>query len=62
MRQGRLQLVCRRFRAPSAPDKQPRRRHLARRVRALLGLLARDADSRELEVLLKQDPALATIC
>lgn len=30
-----------------------------RRLLALLGMLARDADSRELETLLKQDPALA---
>ncbi len=30
-----------------------------KRLLALLGMLARDADSRELEILLKQDPALA---
>lgn len=30
-----------------------------KRLLALLGLLARDADSRELEILLKEDPALA---
>lgn len=41
-------------RESSAADGTSRKRLLA-----LLGLLARDADSRELEILLKQDPALA---
>ncbi|UTY60427.1 EAL and HDOD domain-containing protein [Massilia sp. erpn] len=41
---------------PEAPNGDGTSR---KRLLALLGLLARDADSRELEILLKQDPALA---
>jgi len=41
------------------PDAQADDGTTRKRLLALLGLLARDADSRELETLLKQDPALS---
>ncbi|WP_229425597.1 HDOD domain-containing protein [Massilia sp. Se16.2.3] len=59
LRARRLHLVQRRLsarpgRRPREPDGPSRRR-----VLGLLALLARDADSRELELLLKQDPVLS---
>ena len=42
-----------------APDKEPNDGSSRKRLMTMLGLLARDAETRELEALLKQDPALS---
>ena len=60
MRERRLRLVQRRL--SDRPGELPlaeRRRQLAPPAADVLGLLARDADSRELELQLKQDPTLS---
>ena len=41
------------------PDKEPNDGSSRKRLMTMLGLLARDAETRELEALLKQDPALS---
>jgi c-di-GMP phosphodiesterase len=54
-----LALFCGDYARHPDPDLAPSDGTSRKRLLALLGLLARDADSRELEILMKQDPALS---